>query len=382
GAPSACERGGVGSVSCRQTPRLRTPAVCETLLLLNPALLQPHGPGPTGYGVTGGLEEPGDASPVSGQLSAWAWMCAWSSRLTGWLAAPPLDPVRAHWPQGGVPACPHPASAGRKGHNQVSAAKEEGGGPGEGSLRPRWAGLGLLCAVPWGCQPPAAACALGGPLVLASLLSLHRVPAPPSVHGADTRCPWCWHALSVVLALTGQTVMPACTVVMAAQGEGHRGGGPKWKRTQRVQMEPVKLSHGHRVGGRCPTRSGAVASLVGRRAGLAEAWCVCSRRVDDHALHGPVFTQEPSHVMFPLDSEEKKVKLTCEVQGNPKPHIRWKLNGTEVDTGMDFRYSVVEGSLLINNPNKTQDAGTYQCVAANSFGTIVSREAKLQFACK
>ncbi|XP_052030405.1 contactin-4 isoform X3 [Apodemus sylvaticus] len=47
---------------------------------------------------------------------------------------------------------------------------------------------------------------------------------------------------------------------------------------------------------------------------------------------------------------------------------------------MDFRYSVVDGSLLINNPNRTQDAGTYQCIATNSFGTIVSREAKLQFA--
>ncbi|XP_063141486.1 contactin-4 isoform X3 [Rattus norvegicus] len=101
---------------------------------------------------------------------------------------------------------------------------------------------------------------------------------------------------------------------------------------------------------------------------------------DDYTLHGPVFVQEPSHVMFPLDSEEKKVKLSCEVKGNPKPHIRWKLNGTDVDIGMDFRYSVVEGSLLINNPNKTQDSGTYQCIATNSFGTIVSREAKLQFA--
>ncbi|PNI53018.1 CNTN4 isoform 9, partial [Pan troglodytes] len=101
---------------------------------------------------------------------------------------------------------------------------------------------------------------------------------------------------------------------------------------------------------------------------------------DDSTLHGPIFIQEPSPVMFPLDSEEKKVKLNCEVKGNPKPHIRWKLNGTDVDTGMDFRYSVVEGSLLINNPNKTQDAGTYQCTATNSFGTIVSREAKLQFA--
>ncbi|KAM6169415.1 contactin-4 isoform 3-T3 [Rhynchocyon petersi] len=101
---------------------------------------------------------------------------------------------------------------------------------------------------------------------------------------------------------------------------------------------------------------------------------------DDRTLHGPVFVQEPSHVMFPLDSEEKKVKLNCEVRGNPKPHIRWTLNGTDVDIGMDFRYSMVEGSLLINSPNKTQDAGMYQCIATNSIGRIVSREAKLQFA--
>lgn len=44
---------------------------------------------------------------------------------------------------------------------------------------------------------------------------------------------------------------------------------------------------------------------------------------DDYTLHGPIFIQEPSHVMFPLDSEEKKVKLNCEVKGNPKPHIRF-----------------------------------------------------------
>ncbi|XP_030314192.1 contactin-4 [Calypte anna] len=85
-------------------------------------------------------------------------------------------------------------------------------------------------------------------------------------------------------------------------------------------------------------------------------------------------------MIFPLDSEEKKVKLSCEVKGNPRPTIGWKLNGSSIDTGMDYRYSLVEGNLLINNPNKTQDAGTYQCVATNPFGTIVSRAAKLQFA--
>ncbi|XP_017590711.1 PREDICTED: contactin-4 isoform X1 [Corvus brachyrhynchos] len=101
---------------------------------------------------------------------------------------------------------------------------------------------------------------------------------------------------------------------------------------------------------------------------------------DDNTLHGPVFLQEPNSMIFPLDSEEKKVKLSCEVKGNPRPTIGWKLNGSSIDVGMDYRYSLVEGSLLINNPNKSQDAGTYQCVATNPFGTIVSREAKLQFA--
>lgn len=42
---------------------------------------------------------------------------------------------------------------------------------------------------------------------------------------------------------------------------------------------------------------------------------------DDNMLHGPVFLQEPSSVIFPLDSEEKKVKLNCEVKGNPRPTI-------------------------------------------------------------
>lgn len=82
---------------------------------------------------------------------------------------------------------------------------------------------------------------------------------------------------------------------------------------------------------------------------------------------------------------KKKIQKSCNVSKIELLtflYYRWKLNGTIVDLGMDYRYSVVEGSLLINNPNKTQDAGTYQCIATNSFGTIVSREAKLQFACK
>lgn len=42
---------------------------------------------------------------------------------------------------------------------------------------------------------------------------------------------------------------------------------------------------------------------------------------DDNTLHGPVFLQEPDSLIFPLGSEEKKVKLSCEVKGNPRPTI-------------------------------------------------------------
>ncbi|XP_058700917.1 contactin-6 [Poecile atricapillus] len=47
---------------------------------------------------------------------------------------------------------------------------------------------------------------------------------------------------------------------------------------------------------------------------------------------------------------------------------------------MSYHYRLVGGSLAINNPHKNQDIGTYQCLATNSFGTILSRKAKLQFA--
>ncbi|MGH0162593.1 UNVERIFIED_CONTAM: hypothetical protein FKN15_043385 [Acipenser sinensis] len=99
-----------------------------------------------------------------------------------------------------------------------------------------------------------------------------------------------------------------------------------------------------------------------------------------HALHGPVFTQEPSDITFPLDSENRKVFINCKAQGNPLPEYRWKINGRDIDLGMDYHYSLVEGNLLINNPDKNRHGGTYQCFASNSFGTIVSREANVQFA--
>uniref|UniRef100_A0A803YN45 Uncharacterized protein n=1 Tax=Meleagris gallopavo TaxID=9103 RepID=A0A803YN45_MELGA len=41
--------------------------------------------------------------------------------------------------------------------------------------------------------------------------------------------------------------------------------------------------------------------------------------------YGPVFVQEPDDVIFPTDSEEKKVSLNCQAHGNPTPTYRYVL---------------------------------------------------------
>uniref|UniRef100_A0A673MGD1 Contactin-4-like n=1 Tax=Sinocyclocheilus rhinocerous TaxID=307959 RepID=A0A673MGD1_9TELE len=99
-------------------------------------------------------------------------------------------------------------------------------------------------------------------------------------------------------------------------------------------------------------------------------------------LDHPVFTKQPGSIVFPVDSMEKnrEVVFSCEAQGDPPPFYRWKLNGSLLNPKPGSHHSLSGGNLRINHLNKEQDAGTYQCLASNSFGTIVSREASLTFA--
>uniref|UniRef100_A0A8C3VNW5 Contactin-5 n=1 Tax=Catagonus wagneri TaxID=51154 RepID=A0A8C3VNW5_9CETA len=101
---------------------------------------------------------------------------------------------------------------------------------------------------------------------------------------------------------------------------------------------------------------------------------------DESVDYGPVFVQEPDDIIFPTDSDEKKVALNCEARGNPGPNYRWLRNGTEIDLESDYRYSLIDGTFIISNPSEAKDSGHYQCLAANTFGSILSREATLQFA--
>uniref|UniRef100_A0A3P8Z8Y1 Contactin-5 n=1 Tax=Esox lucius TaxID=8010 RepID=A0A3P8Z8Y1_ESOLU len=58
----------------------------------------------------------------------------------------------------------------------------------------------------------------------------------------------------------------------------------------------------------------------------------------------------------------------------------WFINGTKLDVEADYRYSLMDGNLIITNASETADYGRYQCMAENSYGMILSRDALLQFA--
>lgn len=61
---------------------------------------------------------------------------------------------------------------------------------------------------------------------------------------------------------------------------------------------------------------------------------------------------------------------------------RWLVNGSDVALGLDLRYTLVAGSLVISSPESVRDTGSYQCLAINRCGTIISRAANLKFGCE
>ncbi|XP_064161414.1 contactin-3 isoform X1 [Anguilla rostrata] len=111
-------------------------------------------------------------------------------------------------------------------------------------------------------------------------------------------------------------------------------------------------------------------SIIGCLTGYAE----------DEMFQGPTWRMEPSDLVLPIDSPDQEITITCEAAGTPAPQYRWSLNGTLIDLGSDYRRHMSGGSLIINGLDRNQDMGTYQCIAFNPRGTILSRKANLQFA--
>lgn len=62
---------------------------------------------------------------------------------------------------------------------------------------------------------------------------------------------------------------------------------------------------------------------------------------------------------------------------------RWRKDNTEIDFSAEGdHYSLMGGNLVISNPVKEQHVGNYSCLAVNTFGTVISREASVQFGCR
>uniref|UniRef100_A0A3Q3A7R9 Ig-like domain-containing protein n=1 Tax=Kryptolebias marmoratus TaxID=37003 RepID=A0A3Q3A7R9_KRYMA len=93
---------------------------------------------------------------------------------------------------------------------------------------------------------------------------------------------------------------------------------------------------------------------------------------------GPVFEEQPSSSVFPEGLTDGKVTLSCQARASPAATYRWLLNGTEVPLGSN-KYTLVAGTLVISNPESNRDTGSYQCLAINRCGTIISRAANLKF---
>ncbi|XP_048878465.1 contactin-2 [Brienomyrus brachyistius] len=94
---------------------------------------------------------------------------------------------------------------------------------------------------------------------------------------------------------------------------------------------------------------------------------------------GPVFEEQPSSLVFPEGLTEEKVTLACKARASPAATYRWRVNGTDVPLENETRYSLVAGNLLISSPQYSRDSGSYQCLAINRCGTIISRAANLRF---
>ncbi|XP_041651588.1 contactin-1a-like [Cheilinus undulatus] len=101
---------------------------------------------------------------------------------------------------------------------------------------------------------------------------------------------------------------------------------------------------------------------------------------DEATGYGPVFEEQPVDTIYPEESPEAKITMSCRARANPTATYKWMLGDTEIFFNTEnSHYSLVGGNLVISNPVKTLHVGNYSCLASNMYGTIISQEASVQF---
>uniref|UniRef100_A0A671YBY5 Contactin 1 n=1 Tax=Sparus aurata TaxID=8175 RepID=A0A671YBY5_SPAAU len=101
---------------------------------------------------------------------------------------------------------------------------------------------------------------------------------------------------------------------------------------------------------------------------------------DEATGYGPVFEEQPVETIYPEESPEAKITMSCRARANPPATYKWMKDDMEIDVNDEgSHYSLVGGNLVISNPIKTQHVGKYSCLASNMYGTVISQDASVQF---
>uniref|UniRef100_A0A8C6UKT3 Contactin 1 n=1 Tax=Neogobius melanostomus TaxID=47308 RepID=A0A8C6UKT3_9GOBI len=95
---------------------------------------------------------------------------------------------------------------------------------------------------------------------------------------------------------------------------------------------------------------------------------------------GPVFEEQPVNTIYPEESPEAKITMTCRARANPPATYKWIFDGEEIDmNAQKSHYSLAGGNLVISYPHKGKHVGRYSCLASNKYGSVISRSASVQF---
>ena len=96
-------------------------------------------------------------------------------------------------------------------------------------------------------------------------------------------------------------------------------------------------------------------------------------------LWKPVFRSHPRSRHAYLDTSVVTVNLSCEADGFPHPVIDWLDNNSSVRNGIVAHNGSVSTLLLVftKEPEQLQK---YRCVASNSIGSTLSKEATVTIA--
>ncbi|XP_076173707.1 contactin-like [Ptiloglossa arizonensis] len=104
---------------------------------------------------------------------------------------------------------------------------------------------------------------------------------------------------------------------------------------------------------------------------------------------GPYFIKQPVDKVFDVSKRKisNDVSLSCFAGGYPAPTYEWfqedyendRLIATKIDPLKNIRYTISGGTLIIYEPDQTEDRGSYHCKVTNKFGTIMSESVELSF---